>query len=98
MGNQAELARLFRNLLDNAVHYTPPDGQIQVTARREQSNVVVTVRDTGSGIAPEHLPRLGTRFYRVDASRTRPTGGTGLGHVHLPQHCRRARWNHRVRK
>ena len=78
-GNQAELARLFRNLLDNAVRYTPPDGQIRVTARSIEGHVVVTVRDTGSGIAPEHLPHLGKRFYRVDESRTRPTGGTGLG-------------------
>lgn len=78
-GHQAELSRLFRNLLDNAVRYTPPDGQIRVTARSIEGHVVVTVRDTGSGIAPEHLPHLGKRFYRVDESRTRPTGGTGLG-------------------
>ncbi len=79
MGCQSELARLFRNLLDNAVRYTPAQGAITVTARRRQNEVVVTVTDTGSGIAPEHLPHLGTRFHRVDASRTRPTGGTGLG-------------------
>lgn len=78
-GNQSELARLFRNLLDNAVRYTPAEGAITVTARSRQNVVIVTVTDTGSGIAPEHLPHLGTRFHRVDASRTRPTGGTGLG-------------------
>lgn len=78
-GNEAELIRLFRNLLDNAVRYTPPEGAITVTARALQGNIVVSIADTGKGIAPEHLPHLGERFYRVDASRTRPTGGTGLG-------------------
>ncbi len=78
-GNEEELTRLFRNLLDNAVRYTPAEGQITVTARASQEKVVVTVEDTGVGIAPEHLLHLGERFYRVDTSRTRPTGGTGLG-------------------
>jgi signal transduction histidine kinase len=78
-GNQGELVRLFRNLLDNAVRYTPPEGKITVRAQRVAAKIMVTVEDTGMGIAPEHLPHLGERFYRVDASRTRPTGGTGLG-------------------
>jgi signal transduction histidine kinase len=78
-GNEAELVRLFRNLLDNAVYYTSAEERITVTAHSSNGNVVVTVEDTGTGIAPEHLPHLGERFYRVDASRTRPTGGTGLG-------------------
>jgi len=78
-GNEGELVRLFRNLLDNAVHYTAADGRIIVTAHADPGHVVITVQDTGTGIAPEHLPHLGERFYRVDASRTRPTGGTGLG-------------------
>jgi signal transduction histidine kinase len=79
MGNEGELIRLFRNLLDNAAHYTPPKGSIHIAAHCENDNVVVTVEDAGTGIAPEHLPHLGERFYRVDASRTRPSGGTGLG-------------------
>lgn len=78
-GNEAELIRLFRNLLDNAVRYTPSEGRITATARASQNRIIATVEDTGVGIAPEHLPHLGERFYRVDASRTRPTGGTGLG-------------------
>src|SRR5258706_9638323 len=52
---------------------------ITVTASASQGKVVVTVEDTGVGIAPEHLPHLGERFYRVDAARSRPSGGTGLG-------------------
>jgi signal transduction histidine kinase len=78
-GNGLELTRLFRNLLDNAVRYTPAEGSITVTAGVASGEAVVTVKDTGPGIAPEHLPHLGERFYRVDASRTRPGGGTGLG-------------------
>lgn len=84
-GNEAELVRLFSNLLDNAVRHTPPPqqqqrpGAICVSARAEGESVRVSVRDTGAGIAPEHLPHLGERFYRVDASRARPDGGTGLG-------------------
>jgi signal transduction histidine kinase len=79
LGNETELVRLFRNLLDNAVRYTPPTGTVTATARREGTNAVITITDTGPGIAPEHLPHLGERFYRVDASRARPDGGTGLG-------------------
>ncbi len=79
VGNEGKIVRLFRNLLDNAVRYTPAEGSVVVTARGKDQKVVVTVKDTGSGIAAEHLPHLGERFHRVDASRTRPTGGTGLG-------------------
>ena len=78
-GNEGELTRLFSNLLDNAVRYSPDNGQVTVTAKRENHRVVIAISDTGIGIAPEHLAHLGERFYRVDTSRTRPTGGTGLG-------------------
>jgi signal transduction histidine kinase len=79
MGNEAELVRVFRNLLDNALCHTPSDGCISVSAHSSDGAVLVTVEDTGTGIAPEHLSHLGERFYRVDAARSRPTGGTGLG-------------------
>jgi signal transduction histidine kinase len=78
-GNEGELVRLFTNLLDNATRYTPPGGRITVRAARQGGRVVIAVADTGPGIAPEHLPHLGERFYRVDSSRSRPAGGTGLG-------------------
>ena len=78
-GNEEELVRLFTNLLTNAARHTPAGGRIALTARREDSHVVVTVVDTGDGIAPEHLPHLGERFYRVDSARARLDGGTGLG-------------------
>ena len=78
-GNEDELTRLFANLLQNAVQAAPPTGDITVSARRDGSEIVVTVTDTGSGIALEHLIHLGERFYRPDTARTRQGGGTGLG-------------------
>ncbi len=79
IGNETELVRLFRNLIDNAIRHTPPNGTITIDARHSGNDAVVTVTDTGVGIAPEHLPHLGERFYRIDDARSRPTGGTGLG-------------------
>ena len=77
-GSGSELTRLFTNLLENAVRHTPPEGTVTVSARVDATSVTVTVTDTGEGIAPEHLPHLGERFYRVDAARSARTG-TGLG-------------------
>ena len=67
------------NLLDNAITHTPEDGRVTVSAHATVGAVIVAVADTGSGIAPEDLPRLFDRFYRADPSRARSTGGTGLG-------------------
>lgn len=78
-GNEEELTRVLVNLIENAQRYTPPEGSITLSAYPEGDRVHLEVRDTGIGIAPEHLPHLGERFYRVDTSRTRPSGGTGLG-------------------
>ncbi len=79
-GDFDQLLRLFTNLLDNAIKFTPPNGTITVTAQAVTDGVRVTIRDTGVGIAPEHLPHLFERFYRADANRTRDErGGAGLG-------------------
>jgi signal transduction histidine kinase len=67
------------NLLDNAMRFTPAGGRVRVTASRQNGSVDVAVADTGPGIAPEHLPRLFERFYRVDTARSRDEGGTGIG-------------------
>lgn len=73
------IGQLFINLIENAIKYNVPQGKVTVTARRQRHMAIVRVRDTGIGIAPEHLDRLFERFYRVDTSRSREIGGTGLG-------------------
>ena len=73
-----KLEQVFINLLDNAVKYTDK-GEVELTLARENGKAVIRVRDTGAGIAPEHLPRLFERFYVVDKGRSRQLGGTGLG-------------------
>ena len=73
------IRQVLRNLLDNALAYTPGRGNVSIEAGCHNGMVAVRVRDTGSGIAPEHLPFIFERFYRADKSRTRSTGGAGLG-------------------
>jgi len=72
--------QILTNLLANALHYTPSGGEVWIHAERGKDEARVLVRDTGRGIPPEHLPRLITRFYRVDSSRSRAAGGgSGIG-------------------
>jgi len=79
-GLEAELFSAVANLATNAVRYTPDGGRIDITWHvRADGSGEIEVRDSGIGIAREHLPRLTERFYRVDGSRSRDTGGTGLG-------------------
>ncbi|HUI76812.1 MAG TPA: ATP-binding protein [Bryobacteraceae bacterium] len=73
------VSQIMSNLLDNAIKYTPAGGSITVGARPTGRHYEFYVRDTGSGIAAEELPRLFERFYRVDKARSRELGGTGLG-------------------
>lgn len=73
------VGQVLTNLLGNALQYTRPDGHVTIRARREQGMVMIAVADTGVGIAPEHLPHLFDRFYRVDHSRARSSGGSGIG-------------------
>ena len=73
------LRQIFVNLFDNALRHTKKGGSITVRAQESTEGVMVDVEDTGSGMAPEHLPRIFERFYRADASRSRAEGGTGLG-------------------
>ncbi len=76
--NQAQMSQVAINLVDNAINYTS-EGSVEVVVQPEGDQVVIMVRDTGMGIASEHLPRIFERFYRVDKGRSRSTGGTGLG-------------------
>lgn len=73
------VGQVLRNLLNNAVAHTPQGGEVAVAARSGDREVAVSVRDTGTGIAAEHLPYVFDRFYRADKSRARQTGGAGLG-------------------
>ena len=80
VGVPSELQSAWSNLLSNAVRYTPAGGHVVAEARMDGGGgVCLSVQDSGPGIAPEHLPRLTERFYRVDNSRSRDLGGTGLG-------------------
>ena len=78
-GDTDHLIRLFLNLLDNAVKYTPSGGEIQLKATRAPAGVRVVLSNSGPGIPPEHLPHLFERFYRADDDRSSQSGGSGLG-------------------
>ena len=79
-GAHSELLSAMSNLLSNAIRYTPPGGRIEVGwLALPNGRAEFAVKDSGPGIAPEHIARLTERFYRVDRSRSRETGGTGLG-------------------
>lgn len=78
-GSPERLRQLLVNLLDNALKYTPAPGEVRLSLAARDGYALLEVRNTGPGIATEHLPRLFERFYRVDAGRSRSTGGTGLG-------------------
>jgi signal transduction histidine kinase len=73
------LQQVLRNLFDNALRYTPPEGRITLSTAPRDRGVVLTVSDTGTGIGGEHLPRIFERYYRADLGRARTDGGTGLG-------------------
>ncbi|MDR4478240.1 MAG: ATP-binding protein [Nitrospira sp.] len=79
LGDAERLNQVFINLLDNAMRYTDPGGTIMVRLSGSHDEVRVAVRDTGQGIAEEHLPLLFERFYRTDPARARDSGGHGLG-------------------
>jgi two-component system phosphate regulon sensor histidine kinase PhoR len=79
LGHEVRLEQVFVNLLDNAIKFNRPDGEVRVEIAREDGRAVVHVRDTGLGIPSRDLPRIFERFYRVDKARSRATGGTGLG-------------------
>ncbi len=79
LGYEVRLEQVLVNLLDNAVKFNRPDGEVRVEMISEPDRAVVKVSDTGLGIPSRELPRIFERFYRVDKARSRATGGTGLG-------------------
>ena len=82
-GDRDELLRMIENLVENGIKYGQSGGKVDITLARSLAargeTITLSVRDCGPGIAPEHLPRLTERFYRVDAGSSRAKGGTGLG-------------------
>ena len=78
MDTQA-IGRVLNNLIGNALRHTPPEGRVSVWVRRTDVRVEVTVSDTGEGIRAEEIPHIFERFYRSEKSRSRETGGAGLG-------------------
>ncbi|MBI5142582.1 MAG: PAS domain S-box protein [Nitrospirae bacterium] len=93
--DEFRLAQILTNLVENGIKFTT-NGGVTVSSRRGHGAIVIAVTDTGMGISPRHLPRLGERFYRVDESRSRELGGTGLG-LAIVKHLVRAHgWNMRI--
>lgn len=79
-GDKVQLRELFLNLIDNAIRYTPQNGEISITLGEQEDYAYVSIKDTGTGISKEHLPYLFERFYRADRSRaSRSNGSAGLG-------------------
>ena len=78
-GNLAQLRRLFSNLLENALQYTPDGGVVTVSIVRRDRFVTICVEDTGIGIAPEHILLVFDRFFRAEKARSQPEAGLGLG-------------------
>ncbi len=79
LADPERVVQVLLNLMGNGLQYTPSGGRVTVTARAAPREVTFTVRDTGQGIPAEHLPHIFERFYRVDRSRSRAGGGSGIG-------------------
>ncbi len=79
LGDAERVSQVVTNLLSNAIHFNRERGEVRVTARSENGTAFLTIADTGVGIPPEDLPHIFERFYRVDKSRSRIQGKTGLG-------------------
>jgi two-component system, OmpR family, phosphate regulon sensor histidine kinase PhoR len=79
VGHELRLEQIFVNLLDNAVKFNRPNGEVQIEMRPKNGTVSILIGDTGIGIPSADLPRVFERFYRVDKARSRAMGGTGLG-------------------
>ena len=77
--DRLKIEQVFTNLLDNAIKFTPQEGQITIIVHQHNESVQIDFQDSGIGIDPQHLPRIFERFYRVDKGRSRDMGGTGLG-------------------
>lgn len=89
IADRRRLEQILINLVDNAIKFNRPQGEVTVSATTEDEQIIIRVRDMGVGIPPAHLPRVFERFYRVDKARSRELGGTGLG-LAIVKHLTRA--------
>ncbi len=78
-GDRASLLELFVNLIDNAIKYNIPNGKVDLFVKKEKNFVITEIKDTGIGIPEEDLDKVFDRFYRVEKSRSKESGGVGLG-------------------
>jgi two-component system phosphate regulon sensor histidine kinase PhoR len=78
-GDRDRLRQVMNNLISNAINYNNINGEVILSAERIGKDIEISIKDTGVGIPPEHLPRIFERFYRIDSDRSRALGGTGLG-------------------
>lgn len=79
LADEGRILQVLTNLIGNALQYTPEHGTVTISIEREKNEALISVADTGDGIPPEHLARIFDRFYRVDKSRSRARGGSGIG-------------------
>ena len=79
LGDRTRLQQLFTNLIDNAIKFTPSGGHVDMALKKDGGFAMVSIRDTGIGIPEEEFEHIFERFYRVDKSRARESGGMGLG-------------------
>jgi histidine kinase len=79
LADEGRIIQVLTNLVGNALQFTPENGTITISVEREKNEVRISVIDTGDGIPAEHLARIFDRFYRVDKSRSRVRGGSGIG-------------------
>lgn len=87
LANPKLINHLIGNLVDNAIKYNRPNGEVFISLKKQQHNVIMTVEDTGIGIEKKHVENIFSRFYRVDTSRSRLTGGSGLGLTIVKKIC-----------
>jgi len=78
-GEENLLERMLANIIDNAIRYTPPKGKVEISLDEKKNGVILSIQDNGIGIPEEALPYIFDRFYVVDKSRSKETGGLGLG-------------------
>jgi signal transduction histidine kinase len=77
--DKAKIHHVLINLLENAIRYNKPGGDVVFSAEQRAGQIIISVKDSGIGIAPDDQPKIFDRFYRVDKARSREDGGTGLG-------------------